>query len=316
VDDFCIYLATHPGDYQYAKVACQSIRFFCGDAVPIVLIKDGEFDTSQLESLPNISSLDAHGMPDITRRFPHNMNKLKLFYDQRYPRFLYLDADIVLVSDILALPYREVDFYVPATHENLTDPQTRRNVSYVVFDLDQLRVFDPDFPQDAMISFNTGAFFGIKTPAILPDLERAVLQRLEHKELLFKRYDQGLINYVFNKAALRGDVTLGGTHFTITPPWETEAKFPNLTRESMLSRAFTERPLIHYTTPSRQLFFRQFPFAFVPMIFYRQYYDRFPPSVRLRDELNAAPKLARKAVKTYGRRARLWLRSQLKGQRR
>lgn len=312
MDDFCIYLATYAGDYQYAKVACESIRFFCGDAVPIVLIKDGDFDTSQLESLPNISSLDSRGMPDITQSFPRNMNKLKLFYDQRYPRFLYLDADIVLVSDMLALPYRDVDFYVPATHENLTDPQIRRNVSYVVFDLDQLRVFDPDFPQDSMISFNSGAFFGIKTPAILPDLERAVLERLEHQERLFKRYDQGLINYVFNKAAQRGDLTLGGTHFTITPPWETEAKFPALTRESMLSRSFSQRVLIHYTTPSRRPLFRQFPFAFAPMTFYRQYYDRFPPSVRLRDELNAAPALARKAVKFYGRRARLWLRSRRK----
>jgi hypothetical protein len=309
MDDFCIYLATYAGDYQYAKVACQSIRYFCGDAVPIVLVKDGDFDTSQLESLPNISSLDSRGMPDITRHFPHNMNKLKLFYDQRYPRFLYLDADIVLVSDILALPYRDVDFYVPATHEDLTDPQTRRNVSYVVFDLDQLRVFDPDFPQDSMISFNSGAFFGVKTPAILPDLERAVMHRVEYNELLFRRYDQGILNYVFNKAAQRGDITLGGRHFTITPPWETEAKFPALTRESMLARTFSERALIHYTTPSRRPLFRQFPFAFAPMTFYRQYYARFPASVRLQDELIAAPALARKGVKFYGRRARLWLRN-------
>lgn len=309
MDDFCIYLATYAGDYQYAKVACESIRYFCGDAVPIILVKDGEFDTAQLESLPNISSLDSRGMPGITRRFPRNMNKLKLFYDSRYPRFLYLDADIVLVSDILALPFREVDFYVPATHENLTDPQTRINVSYVVMNLDQLALFDPDFPQDSMISFNTGAFFGIKTPAIIPDLERAVLYWLEHQELLFKRYDQGIINYVLNKAAWRGDVTLGGTHFTIMPPWETEAKFPALTRESMLNRSFTERALIHYTTPARRPLFRHFPFAFAPMTFYRRYYARFPASVRLQDELTAAPALARKAVKFYGRRARLWLRS-------
>ena len=310
--DFCIYLATYPGDYQYAKVASQSIRYFCGDDVPIILVKDGDFDTSQLESLPNISSLDSRGMPDITRCFLRHMNKLKLFYDQRYERFLYLDADIVLVGDILALPYRDIDFYVPVTYENLTDSQTRRNVSYLVLDLDQLALYDPDFPQDAMISFNTGAFFGIKTPAILPDLERAVMYRLEHDERVFKRYDQGIINYAFNKAALRGDITLGGTHFTITPSWENETKFPALTRESMLNRTFTERVLIHYTTPSRRLLFRQFPFAFAPMIFYSQYYDRFPPSVRLRDELTAAPKLASKAVKTYGRRARLWLRSRRK----
>lgn len=308
MDEFCIYVATHPGDYLHCKVLCQSIRYFCGDAVPIVLVKDGDFDTAQVETLPNIQPLDPRRLPAQAGSFARGRNKIRLFYDPEYPRYLYLDADMVLVSNILDLPYADFDFYTTFADEDLTDPTRRENLRAIVIDFDRLPEYDPDFVQDRIKSFNTGAFFAVKNPELVAEVERAYEHVGKHGRTVFKLNDQGVLNYVINLLGRRGSFQIGGSRFTITPSWEPATKYPPLTLEALIQRQYTERRLIHYTQPVRRLLLRDYPFSFPLTLFYQQYYDRFPPSVRRRDELAAVPALLKRGWLRYRRRVGVGLR--------
>lgn len=269
-----------------AKILCQSIRYFCGD-VPIYLLKDGEINTHQIEQLGNIFHFDETSLPKSIRQLNGFYSKIKVFFGTNYDRFLFLDADTVLINNILQLPFLSCDFYVNLTIDNLNDQETRNRVSYLVFDVEKLKNFDPEFHDPIITTFNSGQFFA-QTGLLPEDLVIRCVEVSSPKNNngpIFKFGDQGILNYIFNKGKKLGWFRTGGSNFTIFPSWEPPGKFPSLSLETLRSGSFKERSLIHFTTPARKFRLRDHDYSFVLEEFYRQYYAKYPPYQRFLDQI-------------------------------
>jgi len=112
MNNFAVCICCHAGDYHLTKILCASIRHFCGQ-VPIFLIKDGDFSTSQVQQWGQIYEFNPAGVPEpLWRLRGWGIKKLYAFFQPNYERFLYLDADIVLLNDPFRLPFYSSDFYV------------------------------------------------------------------------------------------------------------------------------------------------------------------------------------------------------------
>ena len=109
--DIAIYICCYRGDKHLVKTLCESIRFFCGQ-IPIYLIKDGEFSTAQVRQLGGIYEFNQFQVPEALRGLQGwGIKKLYAFFQADHERFLYLDADIVLLRNPFLLPFHNFDFY-------------------------------------------------------------------------------------------------------------------------------------------------------------------------------------------------------------
>ncbi len=283
--DFAIFIGCYRGDFFLAKILCASIRYFCGD-VPIVLIKDGAFDTSQILVLGNIAEFDREWVPAPLRSLRgFGVTKLMTFFQTRHPRYLYLDADICLVNNVLQLPFQKTQFYVDTTYltevglqadapplnwtEAIGNPDWVRQY---IFDPALISSFDPTFQFNELILFNTGQFFGT-TGQIDLDLLLACLDFSAGQTEAFALKDQGILNYLLNKGKQEKRFTLSGEDFKIGGGYETPADYLDLTLETLRAGTFDKRWLIHWAGVSA-LELERYNFSFVLEEFQRQYYRR------------------------------------------
>ncbi len=321
--EFAIFVLCYAGDFHLTKCLCQSIRYFCGD-VPIVLLKDGNFDTSQLYKLGHICEYDRACSPAPLRKLKGwGVNKLHAFFQQEYERFLYLDSDIALVGNVLRLPFRTADFYVDtagmrpivAPGEKPT-PWVKRGkfprwVKPYTFDPEKIVEFDPDFNLDKVLLFNSGQMFA--RPGLL-DLDQ-VLDCLEHWNKnagLFLSPDQGILNYLLNKGHQQGRWTLDGEPFRIGGSYETPRDFPALTHDKLLMGDLTERALIHWAGVSHYRL-GDYTFAFVLREFQNQYYRHFPFWTRWLDEAKRLGFWVTQQIHAYAYALQLKLRLSVRG---
>jgi hypothetical protein len=85
------------GDFRLAQICLASVRFFYPD-IPLFLMKNiarGNFDTSEVERCLNVSSAG------ISEPYGSSLGKLELFFRPELGRFLFIDADQIMVGPVL-----------------------------------------------------------------------------------------------------------------------------------------------------------------------------------------------------------------------
>lgn len=202
-----IYIAGFRHDVQFTRTCVASIRRWYPH-IPITLIKDefyGAYSTRDIER-----NFGCDVLKTEQNRFGWGFGKLEPLFLREKKRFLVLDSDIVLVGPVLArLEKLETDFVVQR------EEPSPEFVGTHYFDLASLRRLDPgfDFPG---FTFNTGQWVGtsglIQRADFEPWLQPGFPPRLKWPEV-FKLGEQGLLNYVLQKAARTGRITLARERF-------------------------------------------------------------------------------------------------------
>lgn len=294
-----IFIATHRPHRLLTKFLCQSIRHFCG-SLPIVILKDGTFELTQLKRHLNVQEFDDRQLPVRLRNLHGMHSKFKALFNAEYPRYLYLDADTILIGDPRKVPATDFDFYVEGSIEDVTEPKTRKRITKLIFDVDRVQEFDPDFDFSNFLTFNCGQYFA-STGLVDPDLLFYCIKYSEHqnKTPIFKYGDQGIMNYIINKMRHSGAISVGSSKFVIFPSWEPEEWFPELTEQSIRERTYDQRVLIHFTGPTRKQDLQYTSYQWVPKIFRDEYYCSLPLGSK---EIELASEHARYWGKRIGRK--------------
>jgi hypothetical protein len=306
VSNFCVYVATHAGDYHYAKALCQSIRHFCGP-VPIVVFKDGDFSLAQLQRLGNVTEFDPGTVPERVRGLNGTWSRIKCLFSSQYERFLYLDADTLLLNDALTLPFREYDFYVSPRPTHLDDPAGQRAIAPVYFDYRRIREYDPEFAVDErLILFNAGQFFGRTRLVDVDELlaHHAYIKATPRERSALPHADQSLLNYLLNKYHQQRRLTLGGSEFALMANLPEAVSLGRVGLDSVLEGRFDRRYVVHYIRPARRARLRSHVFGAVLAEFYRRHSRALPLRERVRDEASRAAQAARQLLQQLRRRAR------------
>jgi hypothetical protein len=281
----CFVVAVCEKDYHYAKLCCESIRYFYPD-VPIFLAKDGAFSTEQLEALPGVSPLDVRVPGGEAGEFTGLLTKLRLLFFEDSDRVFFLDADTVLIGPVLDV-VGSSDLFVNGYPENkfnvLQASEERKGwVAKSFFAPDAIRGYDPEFASHEVLFFISG-HFSVRTGVIPHTWVRDARPHMApsfHGGPLFKYGDQGFLNYAFNKAAQTGRATLGYAPFVIFPTDAEEREYPEVRTDNLAGKRITGRYLLHFTGPSRRFHYGRHRFGSVLRFFADRYYARFPRYVR------------------------------------
>ncbi|HEY6328536.1 MAG TPA: putative nucleotide-diphospho-sugar transferase [Blastocatellia bacterium] len=297
MSDFAVFITTYKGDFHLAKLACQSVRHHCGPEVPIVLIKDGGFDSLQIECVGNISEFDRGKAPAELRNLSGwGIPKLLAFFQKDHKRFLLLDADTALVSHPFRISTNDAEFVVDPYEERDRPADFRDWARAGIFDLDRISQYDRRFSLDNVVLFNSGQIYG--TAGLLPLKETlAALDQWNRQTGLFSA-DQGILNYLFNKGHQEGWWNLKPDKFKIGAGYEPESRFPGLTVSSLRAKRYNERVVIHWAGVKRHRL-SELPYAFVAQEFQSQYYDRLPPHARYLDEAGRSAAYCRRKLRDF-----------------
>jgi hypothetical protein len=297
MSDFCVYISTYQGDFFRAKILCASIRYFLGD-VPILVFKDGDFGIEQLQRLGNIREFDDRVIAPQARIFKGHYARIKAFFNPDYERFLYLDADTLLIGNILQLPFRNSDILVNPGAEKKAGIGSVQDADYVerfFLNLRHMPAFDPEFVHDGLVLFNSGQFFA--RPFLFP-LEAFLAAYHYHRvkparQSAIPFTDQSILNYVFNKAAQQGEINLAAHDFVIFPWKEDLDKYPDLTRDAVVNKMYSSHYLLHYIRPLRHTLLSQHGFSDLLHEFSRRYDACLPLTHRLYNKVERLVSIAR-----------------------
>lgn len=190
----------HRHDAHFARAAVASVRHYAPD-IRILLIKDLIFGDFPVWDLERAWGCEVLRTP--VRKFGWGFAKLEpLFLDGRQ-RFFAMDTDVLWLGD-MRLKCAGPDFVVD--EENPAAELVATNY----FDLAALKVFDPAFVWPGY-TFNTGQWAGTSGLLSRSDFSALVSwgePRGALREDVFRLGEQGLQNYLFQKLAAEGRITL------------------------------------------------------------------------------------------------------------
>ena len=194
-----IYVLGSPKDLHFTRCCIASIRRWYPD-IPISLIKDGHYNTSNLERYWGVELFDTGG-----KHFGLGMSRLEPLFQPHRERCLILDSDIVLAGPILdALEQFNEDFVVEGSNYPPGD------IKAYYYDPELVTLLCPSFRYPGYV-FNTGqmvATTGILkqeffSPFICFDQPPRV-----YREDLFAAFDQGILNFVMHQKAQEGLISI------------------------------------------------------------------------------------------------------------
>ena len=218
---FGIYIKTFKPDHYLAKVLIASIRHYA-PGVEIMLVPDDGFTRDRLWG-EKVLNTDDPFLVSLKGYY----KKLWVFFGP-YDRFIYLDADMLLVRPLDALIHKLMRSGAPSCHVCAeskcvaalarADDEARDAIyRNTVGDPELFRVFDPDYVMQAHFPFNSG-FFASHREVVSRDALEHIMLRVNRihaqrglpplnntrKGVFYS--DQGLINYLMYKNGI--DVTL------------------------------------------------------------------------------------------------------------
>ncbi len=226
-----VYISTYRQDLPLTRICVASIRYWHPD-VPIRLIKDtgaGQFDTSEIEKLWNVSLVDT-----AQRSFGWGFAKLEPLFFDTAEKFLIVDSDTVFTGPVLDMLNRiEAPFIVD------DETQPAEEVKRLYYDLVELNKLDPAF-QPCGKNFNSGQWVGTSGLVSRDDfaavVEWSTPPKLKYPQM-FMPGDQGVLNYVLEKLANSGSFELARAPLMWWAPRDIASlDLPAMARSSPYSR--------------------------------------------------------------------------------
>ena len=195
MSSFGIVIATCKTDSHYAQASFWSIRHFLGPDMPVCFIVDG--DATLLGSVrndPQVSVLDRNSVANTWLRehcFGWGTTKMIAFYEAPFERFLYLDADALVIGNVPAFDDPTADM-VTDCGQSYSD----QDINFWFFNTESVERLYPDFDWRRFRHsyFCTGTFFSRKGVFSLEDLQEKMRLAASHPELFHFGGEMGFLN--------------------------------------------------------------------------------------------------------------------------
>jgi hypothetical protein len=169
-------------------------------SIPISLVKDGDYNTSNLENYWGVEIFTTVG-----KRFGPGWSRLEALFNPTRERCLIVDSDIVLAGPILdALEQYDEDFIVEGGDYPAED------IKDFYYDPELVCTLSPSFRYPGYV-FNAGQI--IATTGILKQEDFTPFVAFEEPRRilrpdLFEAFDQGVLNFVLHQKAQEGALSV------------------------------------------------------------------------------------------------------------
>lgn len=218
MSSFGIVIATCKTDSHYAQASFWSIRHFLGPDMPVCFIVDG--DAALLGSVrndPQVSVLDRNSVANTWLRehcFGWGTTKMIAFYEAPFERFLYLDADALVIGNVPAFDDPTADM-VTDCGQSYSD----QDINFWFFNTESVERLYPDFDWRRFRHsyFCTGTFFSRKGVFSLEDLQEKMRLAASHPELFHFGGEMGFLNLMIFQAAQRGALAVHSVDYQTIP---------------------------------------------------------------------------------------------------
>lgn len=206
-----VVISCYQSDLQMTRICVASIRFWYPH-VPIWLLKDqqyGNFSSNEIEKYWNVQVYPAR-----RKKLGWGFGKLEVMTESPARRLLLLDSDTAFAGRVLDhLESFDEDLVV----EN-KDYVAIDEVEDQFFPLDRIHQLDSTFKFPGF-GFNTGQIV-VTTGLITKEDFKGLLDwqtlTVKHPEI-FKKGEQGLLNYIVLRKMHRGELTLRREPFMVWP---------------------------------------------------------------------------------------------------
>ena len=205
-----IAISCYKFDVYLTRLCVASIRFWYPH-IPIWLLKDrhyGDFDTLEIEKYWNVQVY-----PGRQKTLGWGFGKLEVMTESPARRLLLLDSDVVFTG-------RVIDRLERFDEDLIVDKETfdATSVEVQFFSPDKLRQLDPGFAFPGY-GFNTGQIVTTTGRLNKQDFEGLLdwqTRTAKHSEV-FKKGEQGLLNYVALRKVQHGELTIHREPFMVWP---------------------------------------------------------------------------------------------------
>ena len=232
-----VIISCYRRDLELTRICVGSVRFWYPH-VRIWLLKDqqyGNFSTKEIEKYWNVQVYPAN-----RKKLGWGFGKLEVLTEPPRRRFLFLDSDTALAGAVLS--------HLESFDENMIvenkDYVAIGEVDDQFFSLDRIHSLDPAFKFPGF-GFNTGQF--VATTGVLTKEDFAGLLdwqtlAVKHPEI-FKKGEQGVLNYVVLRKAQKGELTLRREPLMV---WPGEASCARHIQVTHLTSESPHKQVIHW----------------------------------------------------------------------
>lgn len=261
-------------DLKFTRICVASIRYWYPH-VPIWLLKDqqyGNFSSTEIEEYWNVQVYPAR-----RKKLGWGAGKLEVMTELPVRRFLFLDSDTAFAGRVLD---RLEKFDENLVVEN-KDYVAINEVEDQFFSVDRIRQLDPAFEFPGF-GFNTGQIL-VTTGLITKEDFEGFLDwptlKVKHADV-FKKGEQGLLNYIILRKMLRGELTLRRVPLMVWPGEIDHAKHIQLTDFIPEGR---HQQVIHWAGLRWGKTPEEMPRSDILLHFEKIYYSRVPLGTWLRN---------------------------------
>lgn len=272
----CIYISAATSEARYTRICVASIRYFY-PKIPIRLLVSGRLQRGLVDELRQYWDV---GIADLPRgEYGWGFAHWEPLFGPPGERFLMLDSDTVITGPVLDLWNDDLlgeDEPSKGRAPFLVDDekQSEADTKGLYYDWEKVRQIDPS-AQAPQFVFNAGQWFG--TAGVLtredfaPWVEWTMPRRVRYPTV-FMPGDQGVLNYVFNKKVLLGDLRVERRKIMRWPGHSMEG----LDAERVVRHA--AEPLIVHWAGVKKARQRDMIGAELLVHFEKVYYQRIPSS--------------------------------------
>lgn len=265
---------------HYCKALIASIEFF-NPELPIVIIKDGVFNTKSLEKRKNVSVVNSKEINKIHQLDLYILlNKLNILFLPQigfdFDCYIHLDADSILTNPIeYEFFNQESDFFI------LQGNVIKKNNNEKMNNLAHYAFNPLDFPEysfdDNELYFFSASHIAINKRIIPKLIELLKKHRYElNKEFIndkrIRFNDQCFLNLMINYLSHIKEIVVKIKDMGIYGK-QAAKDFPKLTLQNIQKKSDTEVMFIHYTAPSRKVIMKAHNFGDLLDYFLRLFYN-------------------------------------------
>jgi len=267
-----VAISCYKFDVYLTRLCVVSIRFWYPH-IPIWLLKDrhyGDFDTREIEKYWNVQVY-----PGREKTLGWGFGKLELMTESPARRLLLLDSDVVFAGRVIERLERFDEDLIVDKEDFDTSA-----VEVQFFSPDKLRQLDPEFAFPGY-GFNTGQIVTTTGRLNKQDFEGLLdwqTRTVKHSEV-FKKGEQGLLNYVALRKVQHGELTIHREQFMVWPGEVARAEHIHL---EDLAPEGRQQQVIHWAGLGWGKALEEMPRPEILLHFEDIYYSRVPLGAWLR----------------------------------
>lgn len=264
---------------HYCKALIASITYF-NPELPIIILKDGLFNTDFVKKYPKVSIVDSkeinliHGLDLYIL-----LNKLNILFLPQlgfdFDVFIHLDADSVLTNTIQYQEFEREDFFIlQGTTISCDDEKSMKAISHYAFNPKDFEEYT--FNEEELFYFSASHIaINRKIIPILIDYLKVHRFELNKEFINDKRIrfnDQGFLNLIINYLSHKEQINVKLNNVGIYGKQKID-EFPMLTLHNIKNKIDTQVLFIHYTAPSRKVTMKAHNFGDILDFFLKRFYN-------------------------------------------